>query len=143
MSPNSPLEVSTSSSLRGANREIKKLTGVDDLFLGVAFRYHHETFFPLVKALRATSFVHHTDDERPARIRWLATAGPAIDTLKRGGVLVVDELDASLHPHLAAALIEMFQDPDLNTTGAQLIATTHDTSLLGNTPTPGLEAAEA
>ena len=37
----------------------------------------------------------------------------------------------------------MFQDPDLNATGAQLIATTHDSSLLGNAPTPRLEAAEA
>ncbi|WP_201288716.1 AAA family ATPase [Actinomyces sp. zg328] len=98
-------------------------------------------------------FIHRGPDGAECRLglgaqsegtlTWLATAGPAIQALRRGGVLVVDELDASLHPHLAAALIEMFQDPDLNTAGAQIIATTHDASLLGNTPTPRLEAAEA
>lgn len=102
---------------------------------------------------RSLVFVHRGPDGSECRLglgaqsegtlTWLATAGPAIETLRRGGVLVVDELDASLHPHLTATLIEMFQDPDLNTTGAQLIATSHDTSLLGNTPTPRLEGAEA
>ena len=48
-SADAPLDVSTSSSLRGPNREVKKLTGVDDLFLGVAFRYRHESLFLLPK----------------------------------------------------------------------------------------------
>ena len=40
------------------------------------------------------------------------------------------QIDASLHPRLSARLLELFQDPTTNPLGAQLIFTTHDTSLL-------------
>ena len=75
-------------------------------------------------------------------LTWFATVGPAIDALRCGGLLLVDELDASLHPTLTTALVELFKDPDLNRTGAQLVFTTHDTSLLNNSPTQVLEAGE-
>ncbi len=42
------------------------------------------------------------------------------------------EIDASLHPRLSACLLELFQDPETNPYGAQLIFTTHDTSLLNH-----------
>lgn len=51
----------------------------------------------------------------------------ALDNKK---VLVVDELDKSLHPYLVEMLIQMFNDPDINKNGAQLIFNTHDTNLL-------------
>ena len=75
-------------------------------------------------------------------LTWFATVGPAIDALRCGGLLLVDELDASLHPTLTTALVELFKDPDLNRTDAQLVFTTHDTSLLDNSPTQVLEAGE-
>ncbi|MGX9874231.1 AAA family ATPase [Streptomyces cellulosae] len=49
----------------------------------------------------------------------------------RGGTLVVDELDSSLHPRLSAFLVGLFQDPERNPHGAQLLFTSHDVSLLG------------
>lgn len=58
-------------------------------------------------------------------------AGPVLRTLERGGLLVIDEVDASLHPRLTAHLIRLFQQPDTNSQGAQLLLTTHDASLLG------------
>ncbi|WP_431996976.1 AAA family ATPase [Streptomyces fungicidicus] len=48
-----------------------------------------------------------------------------------GGTLVVDELDSSLHPRLSAFLVDLFQDPERNPHGAQLLFTSHDVSLLG------------
>ncbi|SFD28503.1 AAA family ATPase [Streptomyces aidingensis] len=51
--------------------------------------------------------------------------------LHRGGTFVVDEIDASLHTILTARLIGLFQSPETNPHGAQLVFTTHDTSLLG------------
>lgn len=51
----------------------------------------------------------------------------ALDNKK---VLVVDELDKSLHPYLVEMLIQMFNDSDINKNGAQLIFNTHDTNLL-------------
>ncbi len=51
--------------------------------------------------------------------------------LERGGTLVVDEIDTSLHSVLSGSLISLFKDRDNNPLGAQLIFTSHDTSLLG------------
>lgn len=54
----------------------------------------------------------------------------ALTALRHGKILVIDELDASLHTLLASRLIELFGNPKLNPKGAQLLATTHDTHLL-------------
>lgn len=57
---------------------------------------------------------------------------PALETLATGGLLVVDELDSSLHPNLARALLSLFETADTNPEGAQLIFSTHDVALLGS-----------
>lgn len=57
-------------------------------------------------------------------------AGTVVRGLKNGGVLFVDELEASLHPVLALALVELFNKPSTNPKNAQLVFTTHDTNLL-------------
>jgi len=62
--------------------------------------------------------------------RLFALAHPIVRALKRGGVLVIDEFDARLHPNLAMELIRLFNDPTTNPHHAQLIATTHNTNLL-------------
>jgi len=53
-----------------------------------------------------------------------------LDALSGGGVLFVDELNASMHPLLAREVVRMFHDPEINKRNAQLIFNTHDTSLL-------------
>lgn len=63
---------------------------------------------------------------------WLALAVPALECLRGGRVLLVDEIDASLHPQLGLALIQMFRDPATNPRNAQLIFTTHDTYYLSS-----------
>jgi uncharacterized protein len=55
-----------------------------------------------------------------------------LETLAEGGCLLVDELDASMHPLLVRAVIELFHDPTTNVHDAQLIFNTHDTTLLDN-----------
>lgn len=58
---------------------------------------------------------------------------PAVaEALDDGGVLVVDDLDASLHPALAVEVLRLFQDPARNPRRAQLLFSTHGTTLLGN-----------
>lgn len=56
---------------------------------------------------------------------------PMLDALEGGSVLLVDELEASLHPVLAQHIVRQFNDPRTNPHNAQLIFTTHDTNLLG------------
>ncbi len=57
-------------------------------------------------------------------------SGPIFDTLKTGKRLIVDELDAKLHPLLTRNIVLLFMNPSINTNGAQLIFATHDTNLL-------------
>lgn len=52
------------------------------------------------------------------------------EVFEKGKTMVIDELDRSLHPFLVKFLVELFHNPDLNQTNAQLIFTTHDTTLL-------------
>lgn len=56
---------------------------------------------------------------------FLALVGPFLKALKKGEVLVVDELDDSLHPYLVRYLVDMFNNPDINKNKAQLIFTSH------------------
>ena len=70
------------------------------------------------------------DDESQGTQRFFAVAGPLLDALKTGAFVVVDELDASMHPLLTRRLLEMFQSAEANGNGAQLLFTTHDSSLL-------------
>lgn len=59
-------------------------------------------------------------------------AGPIFDTLNSGQILVVDELDAKMHPLISQELVTLFNDPARNPHQAQLIFTTHDTNLLSS-----------
>ncbi|OGB33111.1 MAG: phage resistance protein [Burkholderiales bacterium RIFCSPLOWO2_12_FULL_61_40] len=69
-------------------------------------------------------------DESSGTQNLLFLTGPILDILNKGQTLLVDELDTSLHTLLVQALVRLFHRSEVNTGGAQLIFTTHDTSLL-------------
>ncbi len=79
----------------------------------------------------SAKFELHEESEGTQRL--FSLAAPVLDVLKHGRVLVVDELDRSLHTLLVRRLVGMFHDPALNPRGAQLVFSTHDTSLLDHT----------
>jgi hypothetical protein len=59
----------------------------------------------------------------------------AFPVLRQGGVLWVDELEASLHPLLSFRILQLFLDPSTSPLHAQLLFTTHDTNLIGTIET--------
>lgn len=69
-------------------------------------------------------------DESSGTRNLLFLGAPVLDILSRGKTLLVDELDTSLHTLLVRQLVRLFNSPRTNTGNAQLIFTTHDTSLL-------------
>ena len=52
------------------------------------------------------------------------------DTFEKGKTLVVDEIDRSLHPFIVKFIANLFRNKEVNVNGAQLIFTTHETTLL-------------
>jgi len=70
------------------------------------------------------------ENESAGTQRFFARIGPWLHALNEGRILIIDELEASLHPLLTRRLVEMMQDPSVNTKGAQLLFTTHDVMLL-------------
>ncbi len=58
------------------------------------------------------------------------TAGAWLNVFANGEVLLVDEIDTSLHSLLVRFLVERFHSTDTNPRNAQLLFTTHNTSLL-------------
>ena len=92
-----------------------------------------------LRARRRTEFVRRIEDEEysidfgeesAGTRRWYGLLGPVLASLRRGDTLLFDEIDQSLHPRLSSQLIQLYQDPQTNPRNAQLIFTTHDTSLL-------------
>lgn len=75
-------------------------------------------------------------DESFGTRSWFALLGPLLLALDEGAVLLVDELDASLHPRFAAEVVRLFHDPLANPNGAQLVFTSHDPTVL-TTPSGG------
>ena len=53
--------------------------------------------------------------------------------LREGRLVIIDELDAKLHPKLLRYVIAMFKNPKINQNGAQLIFTSHDVTTMRNT----------
>lgn len=51
-------------------------------------------------------------------------------TLEKGKVLMIDEIDRSLHPFIVKFLINIFRNKEINKNSAQLIFTTHETTIL-------------
>ena len=70
--------------------------------------------------------------EESAGTKALFQMAPSVfRVLDSGGLLVVDELESSLHPLLALTIVKMFNNPETNPHNAQIVFATHDTNLLG------------
>ncbi len=70
------------------------------------------------------------EEESDGTRKFFAYAGPLLDGLRQGRVFLIDELDNSLHPYMVRFLLGLFHNSTTNTNNAQLIFTTHDTSVL-------------
>lgn len=70
------------------------------------------------------------DEESEGTKKTFVMLGPILDILERGKILIIDELESSLHPEIAKLLIKLFNTK--NNKNSQLIFTTHNTNLLDN-----------
>jgi hypothetical protein len=70
--------------------------------------------------------------ESRGTLKLLDFAIPFEKMFKSGGVFVLDEFDAAIHPELIKGILALFNDSDLNEAGAQLVFTTHNPIYLNN-----------
>lgn len=70
------------------------------------------------------------EDESDGTQKFFSYAGPLLDTLENGYVFVIDELHNHLHPRMVRYLVDLFHSEKTNPKHAQLIFTTHETSIL-------------
>lgn len=80
----------------------------------------------------STEFFDLDYQESEGTQKVFALAGPLVDTLKAGKVLIIDEFDARIHPLISRAIVELFNSRETNPNNAQLIFMTHDTNMLSN-----------
>ena len=81
-----------------------------------------------IKGTKIGTTKFNIGDESAGTQKFFDVLGPVVDTIENGKVLLVDEFDNSLHPYLTKFILDLFERNNPN--NAQLIVTTHDTSLL-------------
>jgi hypothetical protein len=70
------------------------------------------------------------DEESDGTRRFFTFIGPWLDTLESGYILIIDEIHDNLHPRLVRHLVDLFNSKKTNPNNAQLIFSTHETSIL-------------
>lgn len=73
------------------------------------------------------------DDESDGTKKLIAALPVILLALQEGRLVIIDELDAKLHPKLLRYIISLFKNKKLNTKGAQLLFTSHDMTTMKNT----------
>lgn len=101
-----------------------------------------ESFLEQMRRHKKLRFIHATSGEFPHSFEYgMQSKGtqtlisfliPALEALAKGSLLVIDELDTSLHPDLTRAFVSLFGKAETNPGGAQLIFTTHNVTLLSS-----------
>ncbi len=72
-------------------------------------------------------------DESDGTKKLIAALPVILLALQEGRLVIIDELDAKLHPKLLRYVISLFKNRELNTKGAQLLFTSHDMTTMKNT----------
>lgn len=73
------------------------------------------------------------DEESDGTRKLIAALPVVLLALMEGRLVIIDELDAKLHPKLLRYIISLFKNTNINTNGAQLLFTSHDMSTMKNT----------
>jgi AAA15 family ATPase/GTPase len=98
------------------------------------YRYDEENHQLFMKRNIGTAEYELPFSEESDGTRKLIAALPVILlALREGRLVIIDELDAKLHPKLLKYVISMFKNKELNAKGAQLLFTSHDMYTLKNT----------
>ena len=103
-------------------------TGNNNLFELVLKSYHNK--YDKNKHVVGQEEFNFDQEESDGSKKFFALIGPILEALRNGLVLVVDEIDARLHPNLCELLISLFNSKEVNKNNAQLLFATHNTNIM-------------
>lgn len=98
---------------------------------GYRFDSGRNEFF-LQRIMQNTVYELPFSSESDGTRKLFAALPVVLMALKEGRLMVIDELDAKLHPKLLRYVIRLFTNPEINRHGAQLLFTSHDMSTMKN-----------
>ena len=119
-----------------ANEGIKKsiIRALNDLDIDIAdyrFSEDKKQLFT-IRTVNEKSYELPFEYESDGTRKLLAALPIILIALRYGRFVVIDELDAKLHPKLLRYIIKLFHDPEINKNGAQLLFTSHDLTTMKN-----------
>ena len=85
------------------------------------------------RVVAGKSYELQFDDESDGTKKLIAALPVILLALREGRLVIIDELDAKLHPKLLRYIISLFKNRRLNQNGAQLLFTSHDMATMKNT----------
>lgn len=89
----------------------------------------HDVYNEKKEIVNAEFFDLHSSESLGTR-KFFALAGPIVDTLLNGKLLIIDEFDSRLHPELCKGIIRLFNSKRNNQRNAQLIIASHNSSFI-------------
>ena len=87
----------------------------------------------LKRTIAGTPYELSLSEESDGTRKLIAALPAILIALQEGRLVIIDELDAKLHPKLLRYVISLFKNPKVNKNGAQLLFTSHDMSTMKNT----------
>jgi AAA15 family ATPase/GTPase len=107
---------------------------MNDMGIGITgYRFDQQSNeFYLQRTLHDTLYELPFSSESDGTRKLFAALPVILMALKEGRLVIVDELDAKLHPKLLRYVIRLFTNSEINKNGAQLLFTSHDMSTMKN-----------
>jgi hypothetical protein len=91
----------------------------------------HQLF--MKRIIGTTEYELSFSDESDGTRKLIAALPVILLALREGRLVIIDELDAKLHPKLLKYVISLFKNREINRKGAQLLFTSHDMYTLKST----------
>ena len=96
----------------------------------VGVKTEHALYDHGIEIESGTDQIDFFRDESLGTVKLFTTLPHLFDVLEKGGILVLDEIENSLHPALVKEMISLFINEESNPYHAQLICTTHQPLLV-------------
>ena len=116
----------------GQKQIIQALNDLDIDMTGYRFDEKEKQLYTQ-RAVNGKSYELRFLDESDGTKKIIAALPVILLALQEGRLVIIDELDAKLHPKLLRYMISLFKNPKLNSKGAQLLFTSHDMTTMKNT----------